>query len=205
MVGRKRGRAGIVSAGRWLIGVAGTAAVLAACSTVGGPAATNSMTPSTQSSPSATPSPTQSAEDKASAAALEAYTGYWTASNAASRAPGKQDWRPELAKYTADPALAQRLDSLANFAAVPAHFEGEPKRAPRVDSVSLQQPPRVTISDCLDVSGWKLLSDRPGEEGKNLNDPKQPQRYRFSAQVVLYGDPDRWLVQIVQPEVGKAC
>lgn len=176
--------------------------MLAACAGGGGTGSSSVGGSSTESSPTAT---SASPEALATNAAMVAYEGYWTVSNQANSAPGKQDWHAELAKYAADPALTQRIQALANFASVPAHFVGEPKRSPQPTSVSLQQPPRVTITDCLDVSEWKLVSDKPGEVGKNLNDPNQPQRYKFTAEVVQYQDPSRWLVQKTEPHLDQTC
>jgi hypothetical protein len=105
----------------------------------------------------------------------------------------------------ADPALTDYLNEVGNLASVPAHTEGRYGRSPKVTSVSVAQPPRVVIADCLDATDEHLVSDKAGEDGRNLDHPDQPRRYEFEAQVVRYPDPDRWLVQQVEPRLEKPC
>ncbi len=144
-------------------------------------------------------------ETEAADAALAAYELYWQISEQAGHAPREKDWRPELAKAMADPALTDYLDEVENLASVPAHTEGRYGRSPKVTSVSVARPQRVVVTDCLDATGEHLLSDKPGEHGRNLDHPDQPRRYEFEAQVVRYPEPDRWLVQQVQPRLEKPC
>ncbi|SEF38394.1 hypothetical protein SAMN05421837_12125 [Amycolatopsis pretoriensis] len=142
---------------------------------------------------------------EASSAALAAYELYWQISEQAGRAPREKDWRPELGKAMADPALTDYVNEVANLASVPAHTVGRYGRTPKVTSVSLGEPPRVVITDCLDATDEHLVSDKAGELGRNLDHPDQPRRYEFEAQVVRYPEPDRWLVQQVQPRLEKPC
>ncbi|MGW3993255.1 hypothetical protein ACWEF6_07175 [Amycolatopsis sp. NPDC004772] len=144
-------------------------------------------------------------EDEAADAALAAYELYWQISEQAGHAPRQKDWRPELAKAMADPALTDYVNEVANLASVPAHTAGRYGRAPKVTSVSLGQPPRVVVTDCLDATDEHLVSDKAGESGRNLDNPDQPRRYEFEAQIVRYPNPDRWLVQQVQPRLEKPC
>lgn len=191
MIGRVRGAA---------IGAAVLCTAGCSAATTSEPTLTEGTSPTTVTSSAPDPA------EQVRRAALAAYDGYWQASMAASRLPDRAGgWRDGLAAFTADPALAQRLDSLANYASVPAHFEGELRRAPVVTSVSLDRPRRVGVRDCLDVSAWKLVSDRAGEQGKNLNNPAQPLRYVFTAEVVEYDSPARWLVQLVNADVRQPC
>jgi hypothetical protein len=195
-----------------------TIAVRSVCAVLSVSAAVLLMAACTRSSPSRQPSATEapttspssaastsSAEDRARQAAVVAYEGYWSVSNEAGAETSVRDWKARLAEYAADPALSMRLDSIANYRSVPAHFVGTPRRSPRVAAVSLERPARVSIEDCIDVSDWKLVSDKPGELGRNLNDSRQPQRYRFFAEVVEYETPTRWLVQQVRPDVNQTC
>lgn len=161
----------------------------------------------TTSAPVSLPSGVEPAEpaSKASSAALAAYELYWQISEQAGRAPREKDWRPELVKAMADPALTDYVNEVTNLASVPTHTVGRYGRAPKVTSVSLGQPPRVVITDCLDATDVHLISDKAGEAGRNLDNPAQPRRYEFEAQVVRYPDPDRWLVQQVQARLEKPC
>ncbi|WP_410597085.1 hypothetical protein [Amycolatopsis sp. lyj-23] len=162
--------------------------------------------PSASAEPSGASQPPNSKpvlpEEEASRAALAAYELYWQISEDAGRAPREKDWRPELAKAMADPALTDYVNEVANLASVPAHTVGRYRRAPKVTSVSLGQPPRVVVTDCLDATDEHLVSDAGG---RNLDNPDQPRRYEFEAQLVRYPNPDRWLVQQVQPRLEKPC
>jgi len=170
-----------------------------------GSAQTSSITE--PSSPVSLPSGPETAtpEAEAASAALTVYELYWQISEQAGRAPREKDWRPELAKAMADPALTGYVNEVGNLASVPAHTEGRYGRSPKVTSVSVAQPQRVVITDCLDATEEHLVSDRTGEAGRDLDHPDQPRRYEFEAQVVRYPDPDRWLVQQVQPRLEKPC
>ncbi|GAA3549788.1 hypothetical protein GCM10022222_36720 [Amycolatopsis ultiminotia] len=137
--------------------------------------------------------------------ALAVYRQYWELSEQAEAAPRSHDWRPALTRLMADPALTSFVDELANLASVPAHSIGQYHRAPTVRSVSLADPARVVIDDCLDASDEHLVSDRLGETGKYLDSPGQPRRYRLEAEVVRYPAPYRWLVQSVRPHVDQPC
>jgi hypothetical protein len=136
---------------------------------------------------------------------LAAYELYWQISEQAGHASRQKDWRPDLAKAMADPALTDYVNEIANLVSVAAHTVGRYGRAPKVTSVSLGQPPRVVITDCLDAADEHLVSDKAGEPGRKLDNPDQPRRYEFEAQIVRYPDPDRWLVQQVQPRLEKPC
>ena len=50
-----------------------------------------------------------------------------------------------------------------------------------------------------------LVSDKAGECGRNLDNPDQPRRYEFEAQLVRYPNPDRRPAQQVQPRLEKPC
>jgi hypothetical protein len=176
----------------WLVG----------CSVDGGTTASDKPVEMT---PSPTPSASLSPEESVGQAALGAYELYWQISEQAGAAPRARDWRPELAKAMADPALTDYVSEIQNLISVPAHTTGRYVRAPKVTSVSLAQPQRVVVTDCLDATNEHLVSDKPGESGKSLDNPGQPRRYEFEAQIVLYPNPDRWLVQLVQPRLEKPC
>jgi hypothetical protein len=177
-----------------------------ASSLIGCSGDTSSPAPANSSVPSSTAaSKTPNAEDAAAQAAHAAYELYWEISEQAAAAPRGKDWRPDLATAMADPALTDYLNEVANLASVPAHAVGRYGRTPKVSSVSLAEPPRVVVTDCLDAMDVHLISDKPGESGRNLDHPDQPRRYEFEAQIVRYPSPERWLVQIVQPRLEKPC
>jgi len=166
---------------------------------------TRKTSPSESPSGVSLPSGPKSPEDEAAQAASAVYELYWQISEQAGHEPGAKDWRPELAMAMADPALTDYMNEVANLASVPAHTVGRYGRAPRVTSVSLGEPPRVVITDCLDATDQHLVSDQAGEAGRNLDHPDQPRHYEFEAQLVRYPKPDRWLVQQVQARLEKPC
>ncbi|RSN45288.1 hypothetical protein DMC64_19975 [Amycolatopsis sp. WAC 04197] len=112
-----------------------------------------------------------------------------------------------MGEYLVDPELTRHLAEIQNLASVPSHMEGDYHRSPMVSAVSLgDRDPRITITDCLDRTKVHLVSDKPGEGGRTLDNPDQPRRYEFRAEVVRYASlNDRWLVQVVQPALDKPC
>lgn len=181
-------------------GLAIVSAAIAGCSTEQPQSAAAPSSSITHSS-SWIPTPERETADKA----LAVYSQYWDLTEQAEAAPQAHEWRSVLAKVMADPALTSFADEIANLASVPAHSVGKYRRSPSVRSVSLTDPARVVIEDCLDAADEHLVSDRPGEAGKSLDNPRQPRRYRFEAEVVRYPAPYRWLVQIVRPHVDQPC
>lgn len=161
--------------------------------------------PTSVTSPGSSTPTAQRPQDIAAAAALRVYEAYWQVSEQAEAAPREKDWRSELAKTMVDPALTPFVEEVRNLASVPAHFVGTYKRAPKVTSVSLDQPSRVVVIDCLDATDKHLVSDKRGEDGKNLDNPSQPRRYEFEAQAVQYPNPDRWLIQQTEARLEKPC
>ncbi|MFB9923932.1 hypothetical protein ACFORO_08380 [Amycolatopsis halotolerans] len=182
------------------VGLMVVSIVLAGCSNAAPPPPS---APSSAAAPSSPWIPTP--EHEIAPKALAVYRQYWELSEQAEAAPRSQDWRPALTRLMADPALTSFVDELANLASVPAHSAGQYRRAPSVRSVSVAEPARVVIDDCLDASEEHLVSDRVGEAGKYLDNPQQPRRYRLEAEVVRYPAPYRWLVQIVRPHVDQPC
>ncbi|MEW2507904.1 hypothetical protein AB0878_46325 [Amycolatopsis sp. NPDC047767] len=177
-----------------------SAAVLTGCENV--PArSTPPPAPSAAPSSSWIPAPEQTTAEHA----LAVYKQYWELSEQAEAKPRAEDWRPAFVNLMADPALTMFVDELANLSSVPAHSVGEYHRSPKVQSVSLTEPARVVILDCLDATDEHLVSDKPGEQGKNLDNPAQPRRYRLEVQVVRYPAPYRWLVQVVAPHLEESC
>lgn len=159
---------------------------------------------STGQRPESTTAPSSTiAEQQSREAALAAYDGFWRTTNQAFARPGVMDWRPELSKYASGQALDAVLTDIRNYASFPAHKEGEPARSPRVDSVSLGQPSRVVIMDCLDVRGVRLLADKTGADlGDTAN---QPPRFLYRAEVVQASGQERWLVEVTKPLLDRPC
>ncbi|MDT8916029.1 hypothetical protein [Amycolatopsis sp. PS_44_ISF1] len=181
------------------VGLAISVMALACLSNTPVPAA---APPSSSVAPSSwVPKPEQTVAEEA----LQVYGRYWQLSEQAEASPGGQDWRRSFAHVMADPALTTFVDELANLASIPARSTGEYRRSPRVRWVSMIEPARVVIVDCLDASVEHLVSDRPSEAGKNLDNPAQPRRYQLEAEVVRYSAPYHWLVQTIRPCREEPC
>lgn len=148
------------------------------------PTSTASSGPST---PTAPPTP----REQAIHAAMRVYNAHWEALMQAQSAPRARDWEPIISRYMADPIRHRSLHFLRGLAALPAHRVGRPHRSPWVKSVSLDKPHTVVIRDCIDITDTDLVD----KAGKSIVDPDQPLRYVFQAEVVLYQNPQRWLVQ----------
>lgn len=154
--------------------------------------------------PDPTTAPTVSTEEQqARDGALVAYEGFWLTTNQAFANPGSKDWRPELSTYSTGQALDAVLLDVENYATFPAHKNGEPSRAPSVDSVRLESPARVTIIDCLDVRNVRLVADKTGADLGDTS--KQPPRFRYRAEVVRSAGQDRWLVEVTKPLLDQPC
>lgn len=163
-----------------------------------------SVPPSTAAAPSSSVAPPAppTPEEAAARAAMEAYEGFWSVRNEADRAPGARDWAPAISRYTADPARYFAIENINAYAEASVHAVGEPEHSPRIESVSLEQPPRVVIIDCIDFTGTDVVRDDTGE---SVADPAQPPRSQLRAVLVLYPDPDRWLVQETESLLEQSC
>jgi hypothetical protein len=184
---------------RPVVGLMITVLALTGCSNTPAPSAAP-PSPSVGSS-SWIPAPAQTIAENA----LQVYQQYWQLSEQAEASPGSQDWRTSFTHLMADPALTTFVDELANLASIPAHSTGAYHRSPKVRSVSMTEPARVVIVDCLDASAEHLVSDRPGEVGKDLDNPGQPRRHQLEAEVVRFPAPYRWLVQIIRQRLEESC
>lgn len=190
-----------------IVALSAGALLLAGCSDADPPPADASPTSSSTLPPAPTSTKPQTLEEKAKTEALEVYRGSWEAASRASEKPRNRDWRPELMKYFAEPALSTMLIDVKDYAKYPAHEEGRYGLSPKVTKVksNSRRPHTVIIEDCIDASDVHVISDKAGEKGKNLDDPAQPHRYRSEARLAWYPKPKVWLVYQLEARLEEAC
>ncbi|MER7440012.1 hypothetical protein ABTW73_04290 [Micromonospora avicenniae] len=138
-------------------------------------------------------------EQAARKAALDAYSGYLTASRTASR--HSDPYAPELSRFLADPLLTRVRMAIRDAKEHGAMRTGTLKSDPTVTAVSLSAvPATVEIQDCLDATGYRLVytKDRrvvPGSGGK---------RYLATATATRYSD-GRWLISAGAAHQDQPC
>lgn len=159
--------------------------------------------PSPSSSPSSpTPSssatPSADASAAAGAAALVAYRGFRRAQVAAEAVANAR--HPDLATYAGDQALAQERANLLQLAKAGIVVTGQPVLAPEVTAVSLGASPMVTITDCVDTSGWTPIYKATG---KSAAAPNQPARVLATALARPYGQG--WIIAELTTDRSRPC
>ncbi|GAB3948605.1 hypothetical protein [Micromonospora vulcania] len=132
-------------------------------------------------------------------AALDAYSGYLTASRTASRRSDPH--APELSRFLADPLLTRVRLSIRDAKEHGAMRTGTLKSEPTVTSVSLDSnPATVEIQDCLDATGYRLVYAKdqkvvPGSGGG---------KHLATATATRYPD-GRWLINSSAAHQDQPC
>ncbi|MFF7130495.1 hypothetical protein [Streptomyces sp. NPDC008240] len=151
----------------------------------------------------AVPSTTQTTSPDPKAAAkqdlLSAYRHYWhekaLAYSKASMAG------TELATYAKGDALGLAQSDLKNLKTMGQVLEGKPRIHPEVTSLNLQKKvPLAKITDCVDVSPWKLLDARTRSE---VALPKD-RRTEYVSKVTAEKWGKQWVILEIKPE-DRAC
>ncbi|RQW98926.1 hypothetical protein DLJ59_26010 [Micromonospora inaquosa] len=132
-------------------------------------------------------------------AALDAYSGYLTASRKAGQ---RSDPRaPELSRFLGDPLLTRVRVSIREAKEHGAMRTGTLKSDPTVTAVSLDaKPATVEIQDCLDTTGYRLVYAKdkrpvPGSGGG---------RHLSTATATRYPD-GRWLINYGKTHRDQPC
>ncbi|MET7725486.1 hypothetical protein [Streptomyces mirabilis] len=159
----------------------------------------------TEESPSArssAPTPAKSSADPEAAAKLEllgAYQHYWDEKAVAySKASmiGTQ-----LETYAKGNALGLAQSDLKNLKTSGQVTEGKPRIDPQVTSLDLQKKvPLAKITDCVDVSTWKVLDAKTKSE---VALPKN-RRTKYVSNVTAERWGKQWVILEVKPE-DRAC
>ncbi|MFJ9574651.1 hypothetical protein [Streptomyces bacillaris] len=179
------------TAGLAIAMITAVASVLTACSE------------GTPAKPTATSSPSQSpaADPQAAAKAevLAAYRSYWDAQVKAYAKASPLD--TGLDKYAFDKALGKAESELVALKLNGNVIKGEPKLSPEVTAVSLEESPKkATITDCVDVTNWKLVKAKSGDEVKL---PKE-RLTRFVTTVNVRTVGDKWMIVETQQQ-DRTC
>ncbi|MFZ3492193.1 hypothetical protein ACODT5_02950 [Streptomyces sp. 5.8] len=147
--------ADIRRAGLMLVTASATVALLAGCTS----GSEKKAAPTPSASPSASADPQAAA--KAEVAAV--YRSYWDVQIAAF---AKADVRDTgLEKYAFDQAYSKTLADVATMKVNGSVMTGKPQITPEVTAVSLDQDPKkASISDCVDVTNWKVVDPKTGKE-----------------------------------------
>lgn len=157
------------------------AAVLAACSSAPSPAPEP-------------PAPDPSVE------ALAVYADFFRVSQDANAAPTARDWTAELRQLARGQALDAAVLDVQNYASLSARVDGRLGQAPAVDPAVPATNDKVSVLDCLDATGVRVLT----ADGRQLGDQaNQSPRYRYRAEVVR--DGDRWWVERAIPAPEEPC
>jgi hypothetical protein len=168
--------------------------VLAGC-TGSRPIPSNSAPTTT---PTASVAPTPDASAAAGAAALDAYRSFRRAQVAAEAVANAR--HPDLAKYAGDKALAQERANLLQLAKAGIVVTGQPILTPVVTAVSLGASPMVTITDCMDTSGWTPIYKATG---KSAAAPNQPSRVLATAVARPYAQG--WIIAELTTDRSRPC
>ncbi|WP_330481456.1 hypothetical protein [Streptomyces sp. NBC_00724] len=145
--------------------------------------------------PTASASPTQDPETEAKTEALAAYRNFWdeqVKAYAKASIDGTQ-----LTKYATGTALARAQTDVAALQEKGVMATGRPVSNTVVTNMNLgRKVPKATLTDCLDISGWKRVSRKTGKElpvpSKRLN------RYVTVIKAEKWGT--QWMILDVSPE-----
>jgi hypothetical protein len=145
-------------------------------------------------------SPADAEKAKAIESALAAYSGYLEDAREAESIP--DPYHPDLKKHLADPLLTRVRLAISVVKENGALRTGTLISDPRVTTVSLDTvPATVTIQDCLDASGYKMVyadnrkKEVPGHAGG---------RYVATATATRYPD-GRWLISTGAAHKDQPC
>ena len=171
-----------------------------ACSGASTPQPDTSSSPSTSSTPtSQSPLPSPNATEQATSAALASYESFWAAQVTSQAAP-KHQQDPNLAKYAIDKALANAQATIFLYRKNGIEMRGRPTHSAEVTSVSLADPPTVSITDCLDSTNWRPVY---AATGRSALAPGQSLRVVVESTATIYNG--RWVVRSSVAHRDRSC
>ncbi|MFC9633870.1 hypothetical protein ACFTY8_32600 [Streptomyces mirabilis] len=190
---RARNSAALIS----LIGCCTVA--LAACSDEG---TDDNAKTSTTPSASSTPAPAASSANPEAAAkqdVLDTYRHYWAEKAVAYSKASMAG--TDLKTYAKGNALGMAQSDLKNLKTLGQVTQGKPLLAPKITSLDLQKKvPLAMITDCVDVSPWKVLNAKTKDE---VALPKD-RRTKYVSNVTAERWGKQWVILEVKPE-DRAC
>lgn len=148
------------------------------------------------------PAPSTSSEDPQTVAkqqVLDTYRHYWD-ERAAAYAKANMSGT-KLATYAKGNALGTAQSDLKNLKTIGQVTKGQPRLDPEVTSLNLQKKvPLAKITDCVDVSTWKVIDSKTGDE---VELPKE-RRAKYVSNVTAERWGKQWVILEVKPE-DRAC
>jgi hypothetical protein len=149
-----------------------------------------------------TPAPATSSADPQTAAkeaVLNTYKRYWDEKVAAYAKASMTG--TDLKTYAKGNALGMAQSDLKNLKTVGQVTEGKPQLDPEVTSLDLQKKvPLAKITDCVDVSTWKVLNAKTKSE---VALPKD-RRTKYVSNVTAERWGKQWVILEIKPE-DRAC
>ncbi|MCX4546903.1 hypothetical protein [Streptomyces sp. NBC_01565] len=153
-------------------------------------------------SPSPSASPTLSADPQAAekAKVLAAYNGFWNESVKAYEAGSEKGTK--LVNYASKDALNQTLTDIASMQRAGTAMKGTPGHRAEVSALNMSGArPSAMISDCFDLSTWKII-DRASGQVKPFP-TEQPMRYITEFDAELQGG--HWMLTKFVRHGDRAC
>ncbi|MFE4423319.1 hypothetical protein [Streptomyces sp. NPDC056817] len=148
------------------------------------------------------PRPGTSSADPETAARqhlLSTYRRYWDEKAAAYSKASMAG--TDLATYAKGDALGLAQSDLKNLKTMGQVTEGKPLIHPQVTSLDLRKKvPLAQISDCVDVSAWKILNAKTRSE---VALPKD-RRTKYVSKVTAEKWGKQWVILKIKPE-NRAC
>ncbi|MFI1768962.1 hypothetical protein ACH41H_43990 [Streptomyces sp. NPDC020800] len=158
-----------------------------------------SENPTASAVPSSTGPASSDPETAAKQDLLSTYQRYWDEKAAAYSKASMAG--TELATYAKGNALGLAQSDLKNLKTMGQVTEGKPRIHPQVTSLDLQKKvPLGKISDCVDVSTWKILNAKTRSE---VALPKD-RRTKYVSKVRAEKWGKQWVILEIKPE-DRAC
>ncbi|MFF4371493.1 hypothetical protein [Streptomyces sp. NPDC001594] len=155
--------------------------------------------PASASRPAVTPS-IADPQAEAKTKILATYSAFWAESVKAYEAGTEQGTK--LVDYAAKDALNQTLTDIANMQRAGTTMKGAPGHRPEVSAVNLSGgQPTATISDCFDLSTWKIIDRSSGQVRPFPTE--QPMHYITVFDAELQGG--RWMLTKFVRHGDRTC
>ncbi|MFD8984261.1 hypothetical protein [Streptomyces sp. NPDC059564] len=158
--------------------------------------------PSPSANPSTSTSTSVSADPQAAekSRVLATYSAFWDESVKAYQAGTEKGTK--LVDYAAKDALNQTLTDIANMQRAGTAMKGTPGHRAEVSAVNMSgELPTATISDCFDLSTWKIIDRASGQVRPFPTE--QPMRYITEFDAEFQGG--RWMLTKFVRHGDRTC
>ncbi|MEU9272227.1 hypothetical protein AB0E04_43510 [Streptomyces sp. NPDC048251] len=131
---------------------------------------------------------------------LQAYEDFWAEQV---KAYGQADIKgTNLKKYATKKALGRAMGDVLVMKEAGTTTEGAPTHKATVTSLTLTgDVPKASLSDCLDISGWKTVKTKTGAVQPFPSN--QPLRYVTTAKAERWGN--QWMITDLTPDGNRTC